>query len=98
MVVREALHNTAHHAEANRARVQLTYAPNALLVSLEDDGRGFLPNSLPEHENHFGIVGMRERVSRLGGTFHLHSAPAQGTVIRIQLPQAALAASEAIGV
>lgn len=81
-IVQEALHNVARHAKAKNARIQLTQNADSLLLTIQDDGQGFAP----EREKGVGLLGMEERVTHLGGSFQVHSAPGKGTSIRIQLP------------
>jgi two-component system sensor histidine kinase DegS len=56
---------------------------------IEDDGRGFV---VPPHlsqlvaANHFGLVGLRERVELLDGTLTIQTAPEQGCRIEVSLP------------
>jgi signal transduction histidine kinase len=87
MVVREAVHNAANHADPTRIELKLGYAQEYLDVDVVDDGCGFTQDETSdEQDKHFGLIGMRERVVRLGGTFRLDSGPAAGTVIQIHLP------------
>ena len=57
-------------------------------MSIEDNGAGF--DSSLEHvgrnRQHYGLVGMRERVEQLGGEFDLTSAPGEGTCVRLRIP------------
>jgi signal transduction histidine kinase len=85
----EALVNIAKHAQAQEVQVQLTIEPTHIQLKVKDDGRGF---AVPEHlgslmeQNHFGVVGMRERFELLGGSFQLNSLVGQGTTIEAQVP------------
>jgi signal transduction histidine kinase len=87
-VVQEALHNVARHAAAGSVRIVAQQEPRRLLLSIQDDGRGF------DVARSRGLVllGMQERVAHLGGTLQLVSEPGRGTLISVILP---LAASEA---
>ena len=54
---------------------------------ISDNGRGFEVGANGSDENmRLGLLGMRERVESLGGSFSIHSAPGAGTEIRLQLP------------
>lgn len=89
MLVREALQNAIRHAAPNRLSVVVRYDRRRLQVEIEDDGCGFdssVRHSLDRH--HYGLVGMRERVEKLGGDFHLTSAPGKGTQVRFDIPAA----------
>lgn len=88
-VIQEALNNVERHAEARRAEVQLLFAPEHVQVIVQDDGRGFqVPRPLGTfvEQNHFGLVGLRERVQLLGGTLELRSVPGEGTTVHVRLP------------
>ena len=83
-VVQEALHNCTAHAKATHARVLLTGDARHYVLSISDDGVGFDP----ARKFGMGLLGMQERVARLGGTFLVESAPGRGTSIRVELPVA----------
>jgi signal transduction histidine kinase len=81
-IVQEALHNCSRHAKAVEARVAVHRDSEGLSVSIQDDGVGFDPNQ----EKGIGLLGMEERVTRLGGRVHLKAQPGHGTVLSIRLP------------
>jgi signal transduction histidine kinase len=81
-LVQEALHNAVRHSQARNARVSVSTGGSGIAVEVSDDGHGFHP----ERSRGLGILGMEERVKRLGGTLHIRSAPGQGTVLRAELP------------
>ena len=81
-VVQEALHNCEQHAQAKLVRVTIRQQQESLLLSIQDDGRGFQPQS----EKGLGLLGMQERVARLGGTFHVDSQVGHGTLVMVRLP------------
>jgi signal transduction histidine kinase len=81
-ITQEALNNACRHASAQNIRVTVRQLATALSVTVQDDGCGFRPS----FDRGLGIVGMQERVARLGGTFHIASEPNQGTVIFVTLP------------
>ena len=70
-VVQEALHNCARHAQARSVRVVVRQEEPRIVLSVEDDGRGFDARRV----RGLGLVGMEERVRHLGGAFHVRSAP-----------------------
>ena len=84
MMVQEALRNARHHANAANISVDIrTTGPGApIRLVVGDDGAGFAPGSQkgPE-QGHYGIVGMRERAERLGGSLRVESSPGHGTRI-----------------
>jgi signal transduction histidine kinase len=80
-VVQEALHNSSRHAQAKTVRIQVQQTENALVLSIQDDGKGFNP----AREKGLGMLGMEERVKHLGGTFQVTSEQGQGTLLSIVL-------------
>jgi len=86
--VQEALTNVAKHAQASRCRVYLQRLPYTLLITVEDDGKGFDPRRLEagDTQRGLGLVGIQERASGLGGTFRLESNPGKGTRLSVELP------------
>jgi signal transduction histidine kinase len=85
-VVQEALVNVARHAAARQVTVHLAWEDSRLVLTLHDDGRGFIvPDTFHDRaaQGHFGLVGMQERVNLIGGTLQLASAPGQGTTLRV---------------
>jgi signal transduction histidine kinase len=83
-VVQEALHNCSRHAQARNVRVVVSQGTAKILLSVEDDGRGF--DAL--RVRGLGLVGMQERVHHLGGEFEVHSEPGGGTRVAVELPLA----------
>jgi signal transduction histidine kinase len=81
-VVQEALHNCARHSQATTVRIRVGQEPNRLLLTIQDDGRGF---DVRETKG-LGLLGIQERVTRLGGKCKVHSQPGQGTILRVELP------------
>jgi signal transduction histidine kinase len=85
-IVQEALTNVAKHAKATSCRVYLHRLPHSLLVTIEDDGKGIATTNHKEAEvRGVGLVGVRERVSRAGGTVSIESA-GRGTRLTVELP------------
>ena len=87
-VVQEALTNVSKHAQATSCRVYLQRLPYSLLVTVEDDGVGFDQARLDGKDERpgVGLLGIRERVARLGGTFRLDAHVGKGTRVTIELP------------
>jgi signal transduction histidine kinase len=82
-VVAEALTNTAKHASATVADVQVTAGDGVLRVRVRDDGRGGADLTRGS-----GLVGLTDRVEALGGHITLHSPTGAGTTVEIALPLA----------
>ncbi|TML86226.1 MAG: GAF domain-containing protein [Actinobacteria bacterium] len=80
-IVSEALTNVAKHAEATKAKVEMTVAGKALKFEVTDDGRGGADPSAGS-----GILGLRDRAEAVGGTLFVISPPGKGTIVTAQLP------------
>jgi signal transduction histidine kinase len=88
-IVQEALNNIAKHAEADRVEISVVRRDSKILASIQDNGKGFDLDKVlhPESpERGFGIIGMQERVSLLGGQINIQSRPGSGTLIHIGVP------------
>jgi signal transduction histidine kinase len=87
-VAQAALVNTAQHAQATSVSVVIKRLPRAVLMEIKDDGRSFDVEHVldPARYKRLGLIGMRERVEMLGGTFQVESAPGRGTTISAMLP------------
>jgi signal transduction histidine kinase len=82
-LVQEALTNAVKHGGARRAVVEIEEDPNAVRVTVRDDGRGF---DTAAKTSGFGLLGMRERAALLGGAIEIESSPKRGTTIKATLP------------
>lgn len=81
-IVREALANVVHHAEARRCDVRLSSdTGGSVSISVRDDGMG-LPERW-ERPNHYGTIIMRERAAGLGGRLTLQRHPDGGTIVTL---------------
>jgi len=80
-VVQEALHNCARHSRAATVRISVEQEPDRLLLTIQDDGQGFDVR----HTKGLGLLGIQERVARLGGTCRVESQPGQGTTLSAEL-------------
>jgi two-component system, NarL family, sensor histidine kinase UhpB len=90
-VVQEALANVRRHSGAEHAVVTLGVADGEILVEVEDDGRGFGP----ETTFGMGLTGMRERVLTLGGKLEVEGGGGAGTRVFLRVSLAALTGGEA---
>ncbi|MEO5923016.1 MAG: two-component regulator propeller domain-containing protein [Bryobacteraceae bacterium] len=83
-IAQEAVANALKHAEAHSIAVQLNDAADGVVLTVADDGKGFDPsNSFSGIGGHFGIIGMRERAEREGGTFSISSEAGRGTLVEV---------------
>jgi signal transduction histidine kinase len=92
--VQESLTNVVKHAESPRAQVMLTCAGGELTMQVRDWGRGFNAEQAlagVAGDKHLGLMGMSERISLVGGTLEIASAPGQGSTLtaRLSLPACA---------
>jgi signal transduction histidine kinase len=81
-VVQEALHNCAEHSGARSVRLTVIQHPGSIAITIQDDGRGFDSGAV----RGMGLLGMEERVTHLGGAFHVNSKPGQGATLHVELP------------
>jgi len=84
-VIQESLTNTRKHARCDTAVVRLGYAPGALRLAVEDDGKAVTAAGRRVPEGH-GIIGMRERVAALGGRLSAGPGPGGGYRVHAELP------------
>jgi signal transduction histidine kinase len=87
-IAQESLTNVARHANASRAEVKIQKLPNAVRMEIQDDGKSFqVERQLGAKGNkRLGLLGMRERVEMVGGTFGIESVPGKGTTVSAQIP------------
>ena len=84
--VSELATNAVRHGAAKTIRIAGALENGRLLFSVSDDGGGFNPQRHPGvDEGHFGLDGIRERISRFDGTLEIESAPNKGSTIRISM-------------
>jgi signal transduction histidine kinase len=89
-VIQEAMTNIARHAEARSCRVHISRDVDALRVVVEDDGKGFIAGAADGAEARgLGLVGVRERVTGLGGTLRVESGAGLGTRLTVVMPLSA---------
>lgn len=82
MVAREAIRNAIAHADPVSIGVSLAFSESDLRLEIADDGCGFdLDPVYLAQSSHFGILGMRERMDQIGGSFHIESRPGEGTIV-----------------
>lgn len=86
-IIQEALTNIFKHAEATAAKVVFERTGTFLKVTIEDNGKGFIPEKVAEKKLHFGLHTMKERAEALGGKLTVDTAPSKGTKVIVLLPQ-----------
>lgn len=83
-VAQEALTNSQKHAAATEVRVQLTFDKDTVTLQITDNGRGFLTNAAESMNGRLGLVGMAERVARIGANLIIDSSPGKGTKVTVK--------------
>lgn len=84
-IVQESLTNVVLHARATLVDVLISQRNDDVVVTIEDNGVGFLPTTLSSGD-HLGLFGMRERVEMLNGRFTIESSPGKGTTVNVEIP------------
>jgi signal transduction histidine kinase len=82
----EALANTLKHSHAGHAVVALSQQDGQLHINVADDGHGFDPAQVNGTTSLTGLRGLRDRVSAVGGTLNIRSAPGRGTTLTAVVP------------
>lgn len=91
-VAQAAVANVVQHAAAHTLRVVLSFRNRSVKLVVADDGRGFAVDpDLHTYSGRWGLLGMRERASDLGGTVAIRSALGEGTEVTLRLPRRARA-------
>lgn len=87
MIAREALNNALTHSGASRITIDMSSTEEHLLLTVSDNGRGF-DHSIVKMcvSGHYGILGMKERASRLSGAMRLEGAVGIGTTVHVIIP------------
>lgn len=89
-IAQEAINNIARHSRARTAGVTLREQEGEVYLAVEDDGCGFQVVGDPEEairKRHWGIIGIGERLERIGGWLNLASEPGKGTLLEVYVPR-----------
>ena len=86
-VAQEALHNVSRHAQASRVEVNIQKLANGISMKIHDNGKSFDVDGMlkAKGRKRLGLLGMRERLEMVGGTFCVESAPGKGTTIEAEI-------------
>ena len=87
-IAQEALTNVARHAHASLVDVSIEKLPGRICMKIKDDGKSFQVERVldAKRNKRLGLLGMRERVEMVGGSFRVESAPRKGTTVCTQIP------------
>jgi len=86
-IAREALVNAFCHSGAKRVELELEYSDTELRIRVRDNGCGIDRQVLEKgRDGHWGLAGMRERATRIGGVLKISSSPAAGTEVELAIP------------
>lgn len=94
MISREGIYNAVRHGQPNQVELGICFDEDSCSIKVRDDGSGFDPAmlaSLPR--GHYGLIGIQERVNRIGGRLTLHSSPGEGTELIVEVPRKQSASS-----
>ena len=98
-IIQEATTNIIKHAEAHKVEIQLTIENDIIKATVEDDGKGFEADpvfgSEPKRQP-LGLLGIKERVALLGGTFSVRSRLRHGTRLTVEIPAVYLPATSQV--
>jgi PAS domain S-box-containing protein len=84
-IFQESLTNIGRHAHAQKVNIGLETNNSKVILTIEDDGRGFEKEKIATKET-LGILGMRERSLMMGGNYEITSVPGQGTTVVVSVP------------
>lgn len=87
-VAQEALTNVARHANASRVDIAIVEQSDSICMEISDDGKSFQIQEVMMRKGRksLGLLGMRERVEMIGGSFEIDSTPGNGTTLRACIP------------
>ncbi len=84
-IVQEGMNNIAKHARATRVEIHIETSEREIILTVEDNGQGFTTHNLRrvDDQPHWGLLNVQERAASIGGEMQIHSAPGQGTCLKI---------------
>ncbi len=89
-IYQQAINNVIRHSEATEVHIRFGWDEDTITLEVEDNGTGFeVPKSWLElvRQDHFGLVGLAERVESIRGELEIVSAPGEGTLVRAIVPR-----------
>ena len=85
-VIQEAITNVIRHAQATSVTVRIALTDSLVTASVEDDGKGFEVDAAFAMPESWGLRGIRERATAVGGKLSIDSRPGHGTTVRFEIP------------
>jgi ligand-binding sensor domain-containing protein/signal transduction histidine kinase len=88
-IAQESVNNAVRHGQASQVRINLSFEDDRAVLTVTDDGRGFVPDDhdpAPQVGEHLGLLTMRERAARVRGRMAIVSSPGHGTTIEASVP------------
>ena len=86
-ISQEAITNAIRHGRAKKIQLDLSFDADEISLRIKDDGCGFASKWLSqEMAGHFGLLGMKERAEKIGGSFSVVSQPGLGTQVKVKAP------------
>lgn len=86
---RELLVNVTKHAQASLVNISMTWDNDSIQIQVGDNGIGIITQKSQNHlpnQGGYGIFGLRERTTRMGGELDIQSIPKHGTMVRLTIP------------
>lgn len=84
-ILQESLNNIVKYAEANEVNVQLRDFGDVIMLTIEDNGKGFDLEEIRRSKKGFGLRSIENRIDAISGVFEIDSVPGQGTIIVVQI-------------
>jgi len=87
-IAQEALANIGRHANASQVRVNISKVGQSIRMDVSDNGKSFSAEKMLQSKNpkRLGLIGMKERLEMIGGTFAIVSSPGKGTTVSAVIP------------
>jgi two-component system sensor histidine kinase UhpB len=88
-ISQEGVNNIIRHSHAKNACISLVVQENEVYLQIKDDGHGFEPSRLSNEAinmQHWGLIGIQERIELVGGKMSISSDPAHGTTLMVNVP------------
>jgi signal transduction histidine kinase/ligand-binding sensor domain-containing protein len=85
-IVQESLNNVVKHAHATKASISIRRTSGRVLMTVSDNGSGFMADAHHSGKGGLGLTGMSERAHLLGGELEVRSTPGHGTIVVVDIP------------